>query len=344
MGYGENGSLALCSQVSRSLFSFQISFIVVISMDASTSDGLANHAETLSDYLYEYGGQPDKRNDYSQRFFDYLLSACWRKLHRRFCSWQGLGLIRSFEERVDLLKKHLNIIGTLAGPSKTFRDRGPGDRTLTFFLYKNKHIIFDKMLPSVLSPDMRPQQPRSPAVFNDFREAVVNAYHENDLAELYTEKTALGFHYLVYCAFLLAGQAIRGIKDCHDNFKLVEKVANRKEEYDDKVKVFKDRILAAVLPMKLLQCVLSSTVFKNHIGVWTNDGESLEQLLPKWGEKKANVEFGIKRRILGSRKLGPSGKSSMEGGDEGGDIPKKSRGPTEDDGNEEDESEVCKPI
>jgi len=111
-------------------------------MDVSTPKGLADHAETLSDYLYEYGAHPLQRSKHSLRFFDYLLSACWEKLHRRFCSWRRLGLIRNFEERVDLLNGHLDMIGTSAGPNKDFMVRGPGDRTLTHFLYLNRESVY----------------------------------------------------------------------------------------------------------------------------------------------------------------------------------------------------------
>ena len=310
-------------------------------MKASTPNDLANHAETLSDYLYDYGLQPSMRTVYSRQFFDYLLSACWRKLYRRFSSWQGLGLIRNFEERVDLLQRHLDIIGTPAGPNKTFMDRGPGDHTLAIFLHRNRVVIFESMLPSVLQHDMHSPPPKS--VFDDFREAVVNANDKDDLMGLYTQKTALGFHYFVYCAFLLAGQAIRAIYDSYEP--LAKNGASTKKSYTNAVKNFKDDILAAVLPMKLLQYVLGSTIFKRHIEVWTNDGACLEQLLPKWPQKKDNLIFGKRRHILGSSKKGPLGVRPTESGNEVGEIPNMSHTEDDHDGDkDEDEVEVCKPI
>ena len=304
--------------------------IIVIRLDVLTPAGLADHAETLSDYLYEYGEYPDKRAAHSHIFFTYLLSACWQKLHRRFCSWRGLGLIRNFEERIDLLNGHLELIGTSGGPDQNFLSRGPGDRTLVHFLHKNKDV-FVKMLPSVLD--------NIPA-FDKLRQEVNNAYENDNLKKLYTKETALGFHYLVYGSFILAGKAIRLIKDHHEPIKLAG--AEKKQDYDSKVEIFKKAIAAAVLPLKLLHCVLSSTVFKSHIGVWTNDGESIQEILPTWSQKKDNLVFGIRRGILGRSKKGPSEESPTEGGDEDGNTPKESL--TKDDGDDDEVPEVRKSV
>lgn len=306
--------------MSRSLSCHIRSFTVVISMDVSTAEGLADHAETLSDYLYEYGGDPEQRGAHSTLFFEYLLSACWPKLYRRFTSWQGLALIQTFEERVDLLTGHLNMIGTSAGPSEEFMHPGPGDRTLAYFLELNSAGIFTVMLPLNLPESVMPCQPTEP--FHKLRKAVDTAKRENDLSKLYSAETSMDFHFLIYCAFLLAGRAIRQIKDNHVPLKRAW-AKKDKAIYDSLVVKFKDSIVAAVLPMKILHCVLSSTAFKRHIRIWTNDGESLGEIWPKWSRKKENLEFGIKRQILSKFKKGPSDERSTEGGDEG-DTPKES--------------------
>lgn len=280
--------------------------VVVISMDVSNPGGLANHAETLADYLYEYGEDKTKRKEYSGLFYTYLLSSCWEKLYSRFSSWQRLGLIRSFEEKVVLLEGHLKLIGSLVGPNVDFMEQGPGsgDMTFTQFLYLNGDAIFGSdagsgMLVSVLPPDLG----LSNSVFDKLREAIYDASKDSK-SYLYTKETSLGFHYLVYCAFLLAGHAIREIKDHHVG--LNQTGAENKEGYHELVDKFKGRIRAAVLPMKFLHCVLSSTVFKRHIGIWTNDGESIDNILPKWLEKSDNLKFGKKRLLLSKLKLGPS--------------------------------------
>ena len=224
--------------------------VVVISMDVSSPGGLANHAETLADYLYEYGEHKTQRKEYSGLFFNYLLSSCWEKLYSRFSSWQRLGLIRSFEEKVVLLEGHLNLIGSWVGPNVDFMEQGPGSGDMTFikFLYLNRIAIFGSdagsgMLVSVLPPDLG----LSNSIFDKLREAIYEASKDSK-SYIYTKETSLGFHYLVYCAFLLAGQAIREIKDHHVG--LNQMGAENKEGYHELVDKFKGRIRVAVLPMK----------------------------------------------------------------------------------------------
>ena len=273
-----------------------------ISMDVSSPTGLANHAETVCDYLYNYGGgDGTQRNEYSKKFFKYLLSACWEKVYRRFSSWQALSLIRKFQDRVDLLKGHLSLIGTSASSNDNFA-RGPGDRSLIQFLHWNK-VVFG-MLEQVL-----PDDPKS--VFEKLRDEVIDHAFADSSMPLYTKETALAFHYLVFGAFLLAAQAIVKIKD--GRRPLNQSNAQKKNEYVSQVDHFKKCIAAAVLPMKLLQCVLSSTAFKQHIGVWTSNGESVSELFPIWSQKSLDVKFGIDRQILSTLKQGPS-KSTLKQG------------------------------
>lgn len=257
-------------------------------MDVSSPEGLADHAETIADYLYDYGKDQGQRNKNSTLFFEYLLSACWEKLYRRFSSWQGLGLIMKFEKHVHLLEKHLELT-----PSEDFMKRGPGDRTLVNFLSLNQDI-FDSAI--------KDAHPRGKPELEKFRDAVVYASRtgNDDLNDLYTRETALGFHYLAYSAFILAGRVIRKIKDQKSALN------NTSRKNASAVEEFKNSIKIAVAPIKLLQCVLASTVFKRHIEVWTNHGESVNELLPKWSEKTDSLEFGVNRQILAKEKKGPT--------------------------------------
>ena len=228
----------------------------------------------------------------SKAFFKYLLSACWRKIYRRFSSWQGLSLIRKFQDRVDLLKGHLSLIGTSASPNDNFA-RGPGDRSLIQFLHLNNYVF--GMLRQVLPDNLQ-------SVFEKLCKEVDHAT-KDALTPLYTKETALGFHYLVFGAFLLAGQAIMTIKDGHRPLACLK--AEQKKEYGSRVEHFRNCIAAAVLPMKLLQCVLSSTAFKHHIGVWTSNGESVGELFPIWSQKSLDMKFGKEQRIVSTFEQGP---------------------------------------
>ena len=188
-----------------------------------------------------------------------------------------------------------------------------------------------------------------------------DAIDGNDLKKFYTKETALGFHYLVYCAFLLAGHAIGRIQDFHVPLKGKRPKNDPDGLWEKAVEDFKLRIEAAVFPMKLLNYVLISSVFKVHIGVWTKDGEFLHELLPKWSQKKDNIMFGKTEDILASSKMGPTEKTKTEAGgaseapaesptEGGGENDDASKGPTEDGKYDDDEdaddepSEVSKSI
>jgi len=61
---------------------------------------------------------------------------------------------------------------------------------------------------------------------------------------------------------------------------------------------------------------LSSTAFKRHIGVWTNDGESIGDLFPIWSQKTVDMTFGKDRKILSKFKQGPSMESPTDDGED----------------------------
>ena len=51
--------------------------------------------------------------------------------------------------------------------------------------------------------------------------------------------------------------------------------------------------------------MLSSKVFKSHLGVWTSEGASLKHILPRYEEKRDYLRFGKDRDILATSKKGP---------------------------------------
>ena len=55
--------------------------------------------------------------------------------------------------------------------------------------------------------------------------------------------------------------------------------------------------------------MLSSSAFKLHLRVWTNEELILKHLLPNYGEKGKYLKFGKEREILASAKLGPQSDS-----------------------------------
>src|SRR5882762_2308935 len=109
-------------------------------MDVSTHEGLANHAESVSCYLHEYGRNKALRSEYSKSFFIYLLAASWSKLHSRFRSWQALGFIRQLEQSIT--GSSLEEMITTIPEDRTELELGPGDRTLADFFSRNKIFIY----------------------------------------------------------------------------------------------------------------------------------------------------------------------------------------------------------
>jgi len=273
-------------------------------MDVSTHEGLANHAESVSCYLHEYGRNQAFRSEYSKSFFIYLLAASWSKLHSRFRSWQALGFIRQLE---------LSITGSSLEKMITedeFQyelELGPGDRTLADFFSRNKIFLLAmvdshcKSLPDEVKSRLS-HLTHSPSgstlTFNEFSKAAELA-RKNE-AVLYTKDTVLDFHCLLYLSFLMAGNALGDIKDAH--LRLNNHNGKKKP---DVVETYKLAIKAAEVSIRFLVCMLSSSAFKSHMNFWTDGGLSLRHILPSFDRKREYMIFGKDRKIIGSSKMGP---------------------------------------
>jgi len=90
---------------------------------------LADHATTVASYLYDYkSASPHDRDFYTNQFFWYLLSACWRKMFNRISSWPAVGFMCQLTSAL-LLGFVDDIIDKYPWDSLS-RERGQGDRTL----------------------------------------------------------------------------------------------------------------------------------------------------------------------------------------------------------------------
>lgn len=300
--------------MSRSLPYHLRCLIVSTSMNVSTPEGLANHAESVSCYLHEYGRTGDRtmRSKYSGSFFLYLLAASWRKQHSRFCSWRTFGFIQELEKSIGRIAEQAEEYWDSCDSCPFPEELGRGDRTLAEFYSKNKkylcHMMTDtsKSLPPPIQSQLLEQVNSSPSGSEDannnaFGEAVEHALKEKK--PLYTKETAVTFHCLLYLSFIMAGRALRAIKDSYQDLpscssKMTEERAAMVDEY-------KTMISAAELPIRFLICLLSSTSFNSHMSVWTLDGAYIRHILPKYEKKAEYVEFGKIRKILGKLKQGP---------------------------------------
>jgi hypothetical protein len=167
-------------------------------MDFSSPRGLANHAESVSHYLYVFGRNKHRRTKISQLFFHYLLAASWNKMFRRFSSWRSLHFIEQLE-----LGLNGDIIGDDYFPSYP-EELGPGDRSLAKFFLKNKSYLC-KMIRKTAERLNLPSG--FDFTFKAFDNAVAHAM-ENENMVFYTKESTLDFHYLLYFAFLMTGKAL----------------------------------------------------------------------------------------------------------------------------------------
>jgi hypothetical protein len=297
-------------------------------MDVSDPSGLANHAESVASYLYDYGRTRDNalRKTFSKSFFQYLLGACWMKMHSRFRSWHGLGFIKVLERAItdNTIVSQVKEIGSDYGPLKLPDELGPGDRTLADFFSHNKDGILEMMQYSYSKLPMESEIRRHlskhlnlPLSSSDLKEGMIvgafKAFGEavkltlNQGKALYTNETAFSFHVLLYFSFLICGRELSEIRDSYQLLKSATSVASKKtdKEKTAAVESYKESILAAEFPVRVLICVLSSTAFKHHIRVWSSEGRNLNSILPCFANKADYLFFGKERLILGSLKLGP---------------------------------------
>ena len=308
--------------MNRSLSYHPRFLIVSTSMDANTPKGLANHAKSVSSYLYAYGCTIDRalRSEYSKSFFLYLLAGSWLKMHLRFSSWQALGFIQILEKGIGkdivlTVKGFEDSFGSLAFPEEL----GPGDHTLAAFFSLNKQSLcammkrIGKILPSHRFYELLQQENPTPSESEElsenairltldiFDEAVELALKERKA--FYKRKTAAIFHCILYLSLLVVGRALAKIKGWHDKLNTNPKNNMVFQEY-------KKAIQAAELPVRFLICMLSSRAFKSHMRVWTNEGVSIKPVLPIFEKKASYLSFGRKREILGPGKKGSSSHSS----------------------------------
>jgi hypothetical protein len=291
--------------VSRSLPYHPRCLIVSTSLDVSTPEGLASHAESVSYYLYEYACNKDLRPKYSDSFFHYLLAASWLKLHHRFRSWRTLSFIQQLELAManDTVRASIETIGEPFNPEKLPTTLGAGDRTLAGFFSRNKNYLLQMATTScrTLSVFSQPSQLDSPSgsenaihsirlTFDKFGKAVELALQKEKA--LYTKETALDFHCLLYLSFLMTGRALSKLQDSFQSGRST-------------VDKYKQAIKAAALPVRFLVYMLSSKAFRLHMEVWTNNGTSLSHILPDFEQKALYLVFGKDRNILPSSKQGP---------------------------------------
>lgn len=220
------------------------------------SPTLADHAQAVSSYLKDFSSYPKSRREYSDRFFEYLLSVCWPKLRRRITSWHGLGFISILGNTdIPAMKiadfKHWSI----------FQKAGrKGDTSLANFLVKNyKHI---RLISSKYSKDALDLE--------NLMGAVRTFLEDPSSPTFYNKDTAFEFHRLVYTGFLAFSVLLEIVK----HFVKLNKREPSRE--------IRSAFVLLTCITRLLLHILSSTAFKNHITVWTNHGRNMALVTPQY--------------------------------------------------------------
>ena len=160
---------------------------------------LGSHAKTVCSYLNDFKathpdpeGHPagDNQTGCGRKFFNYLISFCWRRLHRRFTSWAGLGFVYHLEFTWLKLQNEDAINEYPYWGS--FNTAHTGDKSLTNFLNKHRFIlpVLSALLVRVGSFKTR--------TFDSLIQAV-----EAGQPSLFTKHTAADFHKLVFGGFIM---------------------------------------------------------------------------------------------------------------------------------------------
>ncbi len=160
---------------------------------------LGSHAKTICSYLNDFKathsdseGHPagDNQTGCGRKFFNYLISFCWRRLYRRFTSWAGLGFVYHLEftwlklENEDAINEYPHW--------ESFNTAYTGDKSLINFLNKHRFIL------PVLNALLVRVGSFKTGTFNSLIRAV-----EDGCPSLFTMDTAADFHKLVFGGFIM---------------------------------------------------------------------------------------------------------------------------------------------
>ncbi|KAF8336794.1 hypothetical protein F5887DRAFT_985724 [Amanita rubescens] len=295
----------------------------IIAPGPGESVSLGSHAKTVCSYLNDFKaassdlkGNPkgDDQMGYGRKFFNYLLSFCWEKLHRRFTSWPGLGFVYHLEltwlklENSDAINEY--------SQWESFDIPHTGDNSLTKFLKKHDFI------PVVLDAILTRGRAFETASFRSLMGAV-----QNDQHALFTKNTAKDFHRLVLGTFIMLTAELEQFKTHYRNWKQLD--ANAR---NTAMQSFR-RI---GLYTRLLLNILASTSFRTYMMFMAQGG--VKNLVPVFEDRSSyDSKWKLRKSVLMG---GPSSAvTPIEGeianveepSDEEAEVDLEALGPNEDD-------------
>ncbi len=215
---------------------------------------LGSHAKTVCSYLNDFKATHsdleddpagDNQAGYSRKFFNYLISFCWGRLHRRLTSWAGLGFVDKLEstwlglENEDTIDEYQHW--------GSFNMAHTGDKSLTNFLNKHRFILplLDALLLRLGTGSFKHGS------FDCLTEAV-----EESQPFIFAKHTAREFHKLVCGAFIMLTALLEEFKAYHKTWR------NMNDETRDMALRCFRRI---GLYTRLLLNILASTSFRHYM-------------------------------------------------------------------------------
>ena len=230
----------------------------------------------MADYLNEYKDivhkNPQACFKYSDKFFDYLLSQCWRKMYRRISSLPAIAFTLGLVDHWSTFQAN---IAAFKWDDPEFAQRG-GDRTLASCI-----------LSSCKSPEFTLLQDVENQQFEALLWASKSCVQANKA--LYTKDSAESFHRFLFATLVMYAISINDLQQIIEDLALELTI---EEELD--------RLRRAKGFTRILTNILSSSTFKHHMRVITLDGSYVSFLKANLQLKEKYRRFVLNYRITWS--------------------------------------------
>ncbi|KAF8328010.1 hypothetical protein F5887DRAFT_1009523 [Amanita rubescens] len=238
------------------------------------SISLQDHVATVFDYLNDYKDSSNwiKNGD---RFINYLLAACWRKMYQGISSWSGLGFVYSLKSLWNLFEiriKQYNFSKDSELAHRSLIDQGLADYMV------NNPVIMD-----ALEQAFPPETPFL-SEHQGFQALMMTA--KSTEGPLYTKETAPQFHRLLLAALILFGFSLNDMFEKNLNESDVEILEGKKS-----------RFALVKNVTKLLYFILRSSAFNHHIRIITRGGYEMDLLTHHNKEEDIYLNFAYDHKI-----------------------------------------------
>lgn len=229
-------------------------------------------------------GKAKEQQECRTKFFNYLLSVCWDKMHRRLTSWPGLGLIHLLDQNWTSERHSIETYTEWTSLSTSVA----GDKSLCEFLKANGWI-FAALHKFIFSNDNDP--------FLELRKAAKVGVTQDPLL---TKRTIEGYHKLVLGTFIMLTVTLEDVKAASDKWKKTEESALKEK--------LKEKMMKCLIEVKLythaLLSILGSHSFRDYLNIVV--GHRVHNILPKFEDKKIYLnEWDVRTSQLRAKNVVP---------------------------------------